>query len=200
MASVSRKILMNLDMMLLIFSVAWHWMLKTCIQLSITRVGPLQLSVQYARDFGSTAKKSLKRTTAWSAYYYTSRGSWYSVPERSLGLFEIPSMSQTLVVKVSKDEISMMREWARAHGSSVRQRSYHGKCCNSARLFVPKGDQSWRKNRSFFKELCNHRHQLRIQHHWCRRRKRGTRTRTDTSITRDLPIKISTSLICLTRE
>ena len=65
--------------------------------------------------FGSTAKESVKRTTAWSAYYYTSRGSWYPVPERSLGLFEIPSMSQTSVVKASKDEISMMREWARAH-------------------------------------------------------------------------------------
>ena len=63
----------------------------------------------------STAKESLKRTTAWSAYYYTSLRSWYPVPERSLGLFEIPSMSQTSVVKASKDEISMMREWARAH-------------------------------------------------------------------------------------
>ena len=42
------------------------------------------------------------------------RGSWYPVPERSLGLFEIPSMSQTSVVKASKEKISMMREWARA--------------------------------------------------------------------------------------
>ena len=67
-------------------------------------------------------------------------------------------MSQTSVVKASKDEISMMREWARAHGgSSVRQRSYHGKSCNSARLFVPKGDRSWRKNRPFFKQCANHR-------------------------------------------
>ena len=66
-------------------------------------------ALQYARDFGSTVKESLKRTTAWSAYYY-SRGSWYPVPERSLGLFEIPSMSQTSVVKASKDEISMTRE------------------------------------------------------------------------------------------
>ena len=82
--------------------------------------GGVSAALQYARDFGSTAKESLKQTTAWSAYYYTSRGSWYPVPERSLGLFEIPSMSQTSVVKASKDEISMMREWARAHGSSVR--------------------------------------------------------------------------------
>lgn len=58
--------------------------------------------LQYARDFGSTAKESLKRITAWSAYYYTSRGLWYQVPERSLAMFEIPSMSQTSVVKASK--------------------------------------------------------------------------------------------------
>ena len=104
-------------------------------------------ALQYARNFGSTAKESLKRTTAWSAYYYTSIGSWYPVPERSLGLFKIPSMSRTSVVKASKDEISMMREWARAHGSSVWQRSYHGKGWNCARLFVLKGNRSWRKNR-----------------------------------------------------
>ena len=65
-------------------------------------------------------------------------------------MFKIPSMSQTSVVKASKDEISVMREWARAHGSSVRQRSYHGKGWNSARLFVPKGNRSWRKNQPFF--------------------------------------------------
>ena len=128
-------------------------------------------ALQYIRDCGSTAKESLKQTTAWSAYYYTSRGLWYPVPERSLAMFEIPSMSQTSVVKASKDEISVMREWARAHGSSVRQRSYHGKGWNSARLFVPKGNRSWRKNRPFFKQCGNHRHQLSIQHHWCRRRK-----------------------------
>ena len=107
-------------------------------------------ALQYAHDFGSTAKESFKRTTVWSGYYYTSRGSWYPVPERSLGMFEILSMSQTSVVKASKDEISVMREWARAHISSVQQRSYHGKGWNSARLFVPKGNRSWRKNRPFF--------------------------------------------------
>ena len=83
-------------------------------------------ALQYARDFGSTGKESLKRTTAWSAYYYTSHGSWYPVPERSLGMFEIPSMSQTSVVNASKDEISVLREWARAHRSSVRQLPWQG--------------------------------------------------------------------------
>ena len=34
-----------------------------------------------ARDFGSTTKEGLKRTTSWSAYYYTGSGSWYPVLE-----------------------------------------------------------------------------------------------------------------------
>ena len=110
-------------------------------------------ALQYARDFGSTAKKRLKRTTAWSAYYYTSHGSWYSVPERSLGLFEITSMSQTSVLKASKDEISMMREWARAHGSSVWQRSSQCKGCNSARLFVPKRRSKLEKESTFLQTV-----------------------------------------------
>ena len=80
-------------------------------------------ALQYVRDFGSTAKESPKRKIAWSAYYYTSCWSWYPVPEGALGLFEILSMSQASVVKASKDEISMMREWATAHGSSVGQRT-----------------------------------------------------------------------------
>ena len=65
---------------------------------------------QYARDFGSTAKEGLKRTTSWSAYYYTSRGLWYPGTERSLGLFEILPISLPPVVKASQDEISMMQE------------------------------------------------------------------------------------------
>ena len=65
---------------------------------------------RYARDFGSTTKEGLKRTTSWSTHYYTSRGSWYPVPERSLGLFEIPSISLPPAIKASQEEIAIMRE------------------------------------------------------------------------------------------
>ncbi|KAJ7375125.1 hypothetical protein OS493_001863 [Desmophyllum pertusum] len=95
--------------------------------------------------FHGTAKEGLKRTTSWSAYYYTSRGSWYPVPERLLGLFEIPPISLPPVVKASQDEISMMQEWERAHGSSVRQRSVRQETTMARagtlplRLFIPRG-------------------------------------------------------------
>ena len=125
-------------------------------------------ALQYARDFGSTAKESLKGTIAWSAYYYTGRGPWYPVMSQRDRLFEILSMSQTSAVKASKDEISMMREWARAHGSSARQRSVRQETATAragtlpGRPFVPKGNRSWRKNRPLFKRCGNHRHQLSI--------------------------------------
>ena len=105
----------------MVLNARWRTSLLSCMTLDVENLhsvvhhkSGVSTALQYARHFGSTAKESLKRTTALSAYYYTSRGSWYSVPERSLGLFEITSMSQTSVVKASKDEISMMREWARA--------------------------------------------------------------------------------------
>ena len=135
---------MNLDMMLCTN-------LLSCMTLDVENLH----SVVHHKSgvFGSTVKESLKQTTARSAYYYTSRGSWYPVPERSLAMFEIPSMSQTSVVKASKDEISVMREWARAHGSSVRERSYHGKGWNSARLFVPKRKSKLEKESTFLQTV-----------------------------------------------
>ena len=46
----------------------------------------------YACDLGSTVKEDLKVTTSCSACYYISRGSWYPVPERTLGSFKEPSI------------------------------------------------------------------------------------------------------------
>ncbi|KAL9969206.1 hypothetical protein ACROYT_G021396 [Oculina patagonica] len=90
---------------------------------SVHHKSQVSTPLQYARDFGSTAKEGLKRTTCWSAYYYTNRGSWYPLPERSLGLFDIPPMEQPPVGKASHDEMAMMREWCKTYGASVRQRS-----------------------------------------------------------------------------
>ena len=38
--------------------------------------------VDYVRNFGNAAKKSLKRATHWAAYYFTNPNAWYPVPER----------------------------------------------------------------------------------------------------------------------
>ena len=112
-------------------------------------------ALQYARHFGSTAKESLKRTTAWSAYYYTSRGSWYAVPERSLGLFEIPWMSQTSAVKASKDEISMSKSaWIFCTAKKCAARNCHGKGSNSVRqAFCTKRKSKLEKESSFLQTV-----------------------------------------------
>lgn len=141
----------NLDELKLVATNLLSWMTLDVKSLHsvVHHKSQVSIALQYACNFGSRVKESLKQTTAWSAYYYTSCESWYPVPERSLALFEIPSMSQPPVVKLSKDEISMMREWARVHGSAAKKcatRNYHGKGWNSARFFVPKGNRSWRKN------------------------------------------------------
>ena len=52
----------------------------------------MTLECRNVRDFGSTAKE---------AYYYISRGSWYPVPQRSLGLFEIPSIPLPSAIKAT---------------------------------------------------------------------------------------------------
>ena len=73
----------------------------------------------YAWDFGTTAKEGLKRTVYWSAYYYISPGSWYMVPDRSLGLFDIPAMQQPPAVTSTSGQIAVMRECSRTYGVSV---------------------------------------------------------------------------------
>ena len=38
--------------------------------------------LDYARSFGNTVKEGLKRTTIWSTYYFTTKKSYYPIPER----------------------------------------------------------------------------------------------------------------------
>ena len=46
-------------------------------------------ALQYARDFGTIAKESLKRTTKWSAKYFTHDKSLYPVPSMELADVEV---------------------------------------------------------------------------------------------------------------
>lgn len=77
--------------------------------------------IEYSRDFGNTMHESLKRTTTWSAYYYTHPQSYYPVPENKLALEDIPKMKQLPVQTMSKNDQVAMRQWAQEHGKAVRQ-------------------------------------------------------------------------------
>ena len=46
-------------------------------------------ALQYARDFGTIAKESLKKTTKWSAKYFTHDKSFYPIPPSSMELADV---------------------------------------------------------------------------------------------------------------
>ena len=91
---------------------------------SVVHHKPLLCTVlQYARNFGSAVKESLKRTNQWTAFYYTNSKSWYPVPERSSRQAEIPLMEVKRPTTLSREDTQTMKKWAAAYGASVRQES-----------------------------------------------------------------------------
>ena len=59
---------------------------------------PSCTALDYARDLGNTMHEP-KRTSQWSAYYFTHRRSYYSVPENSISLRDIPKMSPLICLR-----------------------------------------------------------------------------------------------------
>ena len=77
-----------------------------------------QSTIEGENGSNACACEGLKQTTSLSAHY-TSRGSWYPLPKRSLGLFHIPLMEQPPVGRGTHEEIAILREWAKAYDASV---------------------------------------------------------------------------------
>ena len=90
---------------------------------------PSSAVLEYARDLGNTMHESLKRTSQWSAYYFTHRRSYYPLPENSISLRDIPKMSPTPPKDISQAVQSLMREWAQEHEKALRQR--RGRQCTT---------------------------------------------------------------------
>ena len=57
-------------------------------------------ALQYARDFGTIAKESLKRTTKWSAKYFTHDKSFYPVPTSSMELADVEVMKSPTAARI----------------------------------------------------------------------------------------------------
>ena len=58
-------------------------------------------ALDYARSFGNTVKEGLKRTTMWSAYYFTNKKSYYPIPTNSLRFWDIPLLPPLPAVSMS---------------------------------------------------------------------------------------------------
>ena len=78
--------------------------------------------LQYAMGLGRIVKESMKRITSWSAKYYTRDKSYYPVPQSSMPLSAVASMSPLPSETISKKNEAAMREWLENY-RPVRQRT-----------------------------------------------------------------------------
>ena len=79
-------------------------------------------ALQYARDFGTIAKESLKRTTKWSAKYFTHDKSFYLVPTSSLVLADVEVMKPPTAARIDPAIEVAMKELVDKY-RPVRQRT-----------------------------------------------------------------------------
>ena len=78
--------------------------------------------LQYAMDFGTISKESLKRITKWKASYFTHPASHYPVPQASMPLSAAKFMTALPAESIPKEAEMTMKEWAELY-RPVRQRT-----------------------------------------------------------------------------
>ncbi|PFX15057.1 hypothetical protein AWC38_SpisGene20742 [Stylophora pistillata] len=79
-------------------------------------------TLQYAMEFGTTSKESLKRITKWGAKYYTHPSSYYTVPQTGMSFKDVQFMTPLLSVGLSEKDEEVMNEWLENY-RPVRQRT-----------------------------------------------------------------------------
>ena len=79
-------------------------------------------ALQYGRDFGIIAKESLKRTTKWSAKYFTHDKSFYPVPTSSMELADVEVMTPPTAARIDPSIEVAMKELVDKY-RPVRQRT-----------------------------------------------------------------------------
>ena len=78
-----------------------------------------QTMLQYARSFASSIKESLKSLTQWSTYYFTSKDSWYPLPEKSINFKDIRMPAPLPPAKMTVENKETMSQWASVNGKAV---------------------------------------------------------------------------------
>lgn len=68
-------------------------------------------ALQYAIDFGTISKESLKRITKWGAKYHTHPSSYYTVPQTGMSFKEVQFMTPRPCEGLSKKDEEIMKEW-----------------------------------------------------------------------------------------
>lgn len=79
--------------------------------------------LQYAQDFGTIVKESLKGQPKWAAKYYTHDKSYYPVPETAMPLNAIKVMAPLPSETIPREMEAVMKDWLESY-RPVRQRMY----------------------------------------------------------------------------
>ena len=79
-------------------------------------------ALQYAQDFGTISKESLKRITKWGAKYFTHEKSYYPVLKSSMELGDVNVMKPPPVVSIDPQIEAAMKELVDRY-RPVRQRT-----------------------------------------------------------------------------
>ena len=79
-------------------------------------------ALEYATDFGTISKESIKRITKWGAKYYTHPSSYYPVPQTSMSFRDAKFMTPLPCETLSKKDEETMKEWLENY-RPVRQRT-----------------------------------------------------------------------------
>ena len=66
--------------------------------------------LQYAMDFGTVSKESLKRITKWKASYFTHPASYYPVPQTTMSLSAAKFMTSLPAESIPKEAEITMKE------------------------------------------------------------------------------------------
>ena len=80
-------------------------------------------ALQYARDFDTIAKESLKRTTKWSAKYFTHDKSFYPVPPSSMELADVEVNKPLTAARIDPPIIEVAMKELGDKYRPVRQRT-----------------------------------------------------------------------------
>ena len=79
-------------------------------------------ALQYATDFGTISKESLKRITKWGAKYFTHPSSYYPVPQTGMSFKDVRFMTPLPPDELFKGEEQTMKDWLEKY-RPVRQRT-----------------------------------------------------------------------------
>ena len=87
---------------------------------------PLMTQLQYARNFMSTLKESIKRSSNWSVFYFTSRKTlWYTPTENTICLNDVLKdlPKKKRLRKITQNEQQALQSWALTYTRAVLQRT-----------------------------------------------------------------------------